>query len=78
MSVDMVHLPMIHSLNGEYLGIPQRAWWTDGITTKKLDDHGDQEVVLKLSQWLMLWNILRSLMVLALRMSMTMESSELC
>jgi hypothetical protein len=50
----------------------------DGITTKKLDDHGDQEVVLKLSQWLMLWNILRSLMVLALRMSMTMESSELC
>jgi hypothetical protein len=78
MSVDMVHLPMIHSLNGEHLGIPQRAWWTDGITTKKLDDHGDQEVVLKLSQWLMLWNILRSLMVLALRMSMTMESSELC
>lgn len=48
----------------------------DGITGEDLDNHGERRGLLMLSHWQMLWNSLRSGIVLPLKTSMTIETKE--
>ena len=50
----------------------------DGITVEDLDSHGEHRDLLMLSHWQMLPNTLRSVMILPLKSSITIEISELC